>query len=278
MSAGMVFDIYKITSPDLARYIQYILFNYSEEQSYSQLITSFANTNICLGIVKEKELINRHDGVKCIQYKPGINSYLSGMYLQPHKFEANGTLDEICIDFTPLGYYHFFRFPAKTYIFNEDILSEGFGKDAKHFFEAIFEIPDFQKRGALIEQFLLKRVIERNTTFLQQCLYYIHLAHGEITLKELADYLRCSEKKIVRSFLSNFDLTPKDYTRIVRFRKTLAHLNGNHTHSLTSIGYESNYYDQSHFIKDFRFFTEKTPKQIKDTIVDVKQNVIIGVE
>jgi len=275
---GMVFDIYKITSPHLARYIQYILFNYSGESSYSNQITSFANTNICLGIIKEKEIYSMPDGIKGTRHKAGIHSYLSGMYLEPHKFDATGTLDEICIDFTPLGYYHFFRFPARTYIFNEDILTEGFGKDAKDFFERIFGIADFQKRGTLIEAFLQKMIIDSNTTFLEECLYYIHRAGGDITLKELAIRLQCSEKKIVRAFLHNFDLTPKDYTRIVKFRKALARLNENRTPTLTSIGYECDYYDQSHFIKDFRFFTGKTPKQIKGTIVDVKQNVIIGVE
>jgi AraC-like DNA-binding protein len=278
MSAGMVFDIYKITSPVLACHVQYILFNYSDGSSSSQVITSFANTNICLGVVKEKELICRADGVKCMQPKTGIHSYLSGMYLAPHKFEAIGPLDEICIDFTPLGYYHFFRFPLKTYVFNEDVLSGGLGKEATSFFETVFEIPDFQKRGALIEQFLLSKFIVTDSTFLQQCLHYIDRTGGEITLKQLSSCLQCSEKKVVRAFINNFDLTPKDYMRIVRFRRALASLNTNSTSSLTSLGYEHCYYDQSHFIKDFKFFTGKTPKQIRDTIVDVKQNVIIGIE
>ena len=278
MSNGMVFDIYKISSPELSRYIQYILFNYCSEPSHSQFITSFANTNICLGIVKEKELCCRPDGVKCMRYKPGINAYLSGMYLRPHRFEAAGLLDEICIDFTPVGYYRFFRFPAKMYILNEDVLTEGFGKDAKIFFETVFEVADFQERGALIEDFLRRMLIDAHTTFLEECLYFIHRSYGTITLKDLAARLQCSEKKIVRAFLYSFDLTPKDYMRIVRFRKALCGMNGNHTGSLTSIGYESDYFDQSHFIKDFRFFTGKTPKQIMDTIVDVHQNVIIGVE
>jgi AraC-like DNA-binding protein len=277
MGAGMVFDIYKIKSPGLLNYIQYVLFNYSPDPSYKQLITSFANTNICLGIVKEKELVCRPDGTKSMRYKAGINSYISGMYLSPHKFEAEGVLDEICIDFTPLGYYHFFRFPVKTYMLQEDILTEGFGAEANKFFETVFETNDFQQRGALIEQFLLKKIIGTDTTFLQQCLHFIHRTCGEITLRELSALLQCSEKRIVRAFLAGFDLTPKDYIRIVRFRKTLAALSHSSA-TLTSIGYQSNYYDQSHFIKDFKFFTEKAPKQIKNNLLDVKQNVIIGIE
>jgi len=274
----MIFDVYNIASPLLSRYVQYILFNYSSDASYSSLVTSFANTNICLGIINGKKLDNRTDEVKYTEYKSGINSYISGMYLKPYKFEADGILDEICIDFTPIGYYRFFKFPLRTYIFNEDILSEAFGKDAIEFFESIFNISDFQKRGLLIEEYLMSRVIPCDTMFLEQCLYSIHRVSGEIKLKELSAYLQCSEKKIIRAFLAAFDLTPKDYIRIVKFRNALANLNGNHAKSLTSVCYESNYYDQSHFIRDFKFFTEKTPKEIKEVLLDIKQNVIIGIE
>jgi AraC-like DNA-binding protein len=274
----MIFDIYKIASLPLSKYIQYILFNYSNDRSYSRLVTSYANTNICLGIINGKKLNNRTNQVKYTEYKSGINSYISGMYLMPYKFEAEGRLDEICIDFTPIGYYRFFKFPLKTYMFNDDILSEAFGKEAKEFFETIFKVSDFQKRGQLIEEYLMTRVIHCNTMFLEQCLFNIHRVGGEIRLKELSAYLQCSEKKIIRSFLTAFDLTPKDYIRIVKFRKALANLNGNHSKSLTSISYESNYYDQSHFIRDFRFFTERTPKEIKEVLLDIKQNVIVGID
>jgi AraC-like DNA-binding protein len=274
----MIFDVYKITSPVLSKHIQYVLFNYSHENSLPSQITSFANTNICLGIINGKKLSNRSDDVKFTESKSGINSYISGMYLKPHKFEAQSSLDEICIDFTPTGYYHFFKFPLKTYIFNEDILSEAFGKDAQQFFEIVFSMPDFQKRGALIEKYLIGKIVSCNTIFMGECLYNIHRKGGEIMLKELSQTLRCSEKKIVRSFLSTFDLTPKDYIRIVKFRSALANLNGGQVGSLTSVAYQSNYYDQSHFIKEFRFFTEKTPRQIKEVLLDIKQNVTVGIE
>jgi AraC-like DNA-binding protein len=200
------------------------------------------------------------------------------MYLEPHKFEVDGTLDEICIDFTPLGFYRFFKFPVKTYILQEDILTEGFGKEAKHFFEQVFSIPDFQKRGALIENYLQKKIIASDSILLKECLHYIHQTDGAITLKELSFCLRCSEKKIVRSFLNHFDLTPKDYIRIVKFRVALRYLNNHRNNSLTSIAYECNYYDQSHFIKDIEFFTEKTPRQLKNSLHEVKEKVIIGID
>lgn len=274
----MLFDIYKIRSKELAKHVQYILFNYSNDVSGSKLITSFANTNICLGIMSEKKLVNGPGGVKGTQAKNGIHSYLSGMYLAPHKFETSGVFDEICIDFTPLGYYHFFKMPLKTYIVDEDVLTEGFGKNANYFFEKIFGIADFQERGALIEKYLLEKLVASNAPFLQECLYHIHTAQDEMHLKNLAKRMCCSEKKILRSFSAHFDLTPKDYLRIVKFRRALQLLSHAPAENLTSIAHRSGYYDQSHFIKDIKFFTEKSPKGLRATLHDVKEKVIIGLE
>ena len=274
----MHFDIYRIASKELSEHVQYILFNSSTFPAESKLITSFANTNVCLGIINEKKLLNKVDGIKGMQAKNGIHSYLSGMYMAPHKFKAFGIFDEICIDFTPLGYYHFFKMPLKTYVLDGDVLTEGFGKDAKFFFEKVFAVKDFQERGVLIESFLKKKLLIANVSFLQECLYYIHTHDNEINLKQLAKMLRCSERKIVRSFLTYFDLSPKDYMRINKFRKALHLLNYAPGNNLTYIAHDSNYYDQSHFIKDIRFFTGKTPKEIRATLHDVKQKVIIGLK
>ncbi len=81
----MLFDIYKIKSEELARHVQYILFNYAGNEAYTKVITSFANTNICLGIINDKKLVNKPDRVKATQAKTGIHSYLSGIYLGQHK-------------------------------------------------------------------------------------------------------------------------------------------------------------------------------------------------
>lgn len=274
----MLFDIYKIASKELSKHVQYILFNSSNCRSNSKLITSFANTNVCLGIINEKKLLNKAGGIKGMQCKNGIHSYLSGMYLPPHQFEAIGVFDEICIDFTPLGYYRFFKMPLKTYVLDDDVLTEGFGKDAKFFFEKVFMLDDFQERGVLIEEFLQKKLLVADVLFLQECLHYIHTGHTEIKLKQLAKMLRCSEKKIIRSFLTHFDLSPKDYMRIIKFRKALHLLNYAPGNNLTSIAHRSGYYDQSHFIKDVRFFTGNSPKEIRSTLHDVKQKVIIGLK
>ena len=149
----MRFAVHPIRHPALKPYIQYILFNSNDRPDRSTTVTAYANSNICLGVVKGKTLVPGAGGHKVFEPYGGITSYLSGIYVQPHHFEVRGLLDEICIDFTPLGYYAFFRMPVRTYIFGEDVLSEAFGREAKVTFESIFTEIDFGRRARKVETF-----------------------------------------------------------------------------------------------------------------------------
>jgi AraC-like DNA-binding protein len=66
-------------------------------------------------------------------------------------------------------------------------------------------------------------------------------------------------KKLERAFLRYVGYTPKYYSRIIRFNKALREISLQAA-SLTNVGYACGYFDQSHFIKDFRQFTGTTPK------------------
>lgn len=273
----MQFYLYRIQVQQLKPFIEYILFNYHDNNDASGTVTSFANTNICLGIIKGKELVQQQDGLKTVQEKNDITAYLSGIYLAPHRFQARGQLDEICINFSPWGYYQLFKIPLQTYIFQEDILAEAFGSSAKFFFEKVFEESSFQKRGELIEHFLLRRIQQFEHPFLQQCLGLIQTSESTPGIRELQRHLKCSEKKLYRTFKNYLDLSPKAYLRIVKFRKALQSIYQAPPKMLTGISYDTGFYDQSHLIKDFRFFTENTPKAMQQKLQNVGETVLITV-
>ncbi|MGZ5220708.1 MAG: helix-turn-helix domain-containing protein, partial [Chitinophagaceae bacterium] len=63
-----------------------------------------------------------------------------------------------------------------------------------------------------------------------------------------------------RKFVSAIGLSPKQLSRVVRLQATLKMLEQQNFGSLTSLAYENGYYDQAHFIKDFKEFTGTSPK------------------
>ena len=69
------------------------------------------------------------------------------------------------------------------------------------------------------------------------------------------------QKKTTRKkFKKQIGISPKQLGRVLRLQTALKMLL-NDNKNLTSIAYESEYFDQAHFIKDFKEFIGTTPKE-----------------
>jgi transcriptional regulator GlxA family with amidase domain len=67
-------------------------------------------------------------------------------------------------------------------------------------------------------------------------------------------------RQLERNFTKQIGLSPKQLSKVIRLQATLQMLLNQTTETLTDIAYENEYYDQAHFIKDFKEFTGITPK------------------
>lgn len=129
---------------------------------------------------------------------------------------------------------------------------------------------------ALEERMMLARSNSQRvkiiTVFLEQQLKrYDHTIHPLTTaisglindkrparVDELSTQSFLSIRQFERKFKEFAGLSPKLYTRILRFQSATQQYRGNK--SLTDIAYSCGYYDQSHFIHDFKEFSGLHPK------------------
>lgn len=119
------------------------------------------------------------------------------------------------------------------------------------------------KQVELVEAFLLKKlflvqkkfsrlpVVDNVVAELKQDDFFDNLENVASRYGFTARYLQ-------KLFLQYTGLTPKLYHKINRFQKSLR-LVSKKDLSLTSIAYECGYFDQSHFIRDFKSFTGLLP-------------------
>jgi AraC-like DNA-binding protein len=63
-----------------------------------------------------------------------------------------------------------------------------------------------------------------------------------------------SKTSLERHFLEKIGLTPKMYSRIIRFNKVYQTLQSGDYDKWQDVVYQYNFYDQAHFIKDFKTF------------------------
>lgn len=123
--------------------------------------------------------------------------------------------------------------------------------------ERLSEAENNLERIAIVEQFLLKRMNRYKTdNLILEAVTKINSAKGFVKIKELADALYISNDAFEKRFRKAVGSSPKQFASIVRISSVV------HQKSygrLSDIAFDAGYYDQSHFIKDFKLFTGQTP-------------------
>ena len=85
--------------------------------------------------------------------------------------------------------------------------------------------------------------------------------HGLVRVDELATIAGVSARQLERQFAIHVGLSPKRFLRVLRFQQVLAALNDPTSSSSGSadVAARHGFYDQAHFINDFKTFTGETP-------------------
>jgi AraC-like DNA-binding protein len=103
---------------------------------------------------------------------------------------------------------------------------------------------DVNKRECEIIQFATDRLMQNSDT--------------EI-LGEILRELNLTERTFQRIFKQYTGITANQYRRICQFYFAFSQLKGKHFEKQTDIAYSNNYFDQSHYIRSFKEFTDTTP-------------------
>lgn len=95
-----------------------------------------------------------------------------------------------------------------------------------------------------------------------------------LNLNHLASALNISQRYLQKTFLEQVGITQKQFLRMIRFQKTLHEMSSGGQWNFTSLAYDNNYYDQSHFIKEFRSFTGLSPSEFVKENFPINQHFI----
>jgi len=138
-----------------------------------------------------------------------------------------------------------------------------FEKEGIDIEQKILTATSTSERIQLIETFLLHRLTDIKTIdrIVKSTVDMILTANGQLSVEELSKQTRINRRQLERKFSSAIGLSPKQLSKTIRLQATLKMLLGKKFTSLTSLAYENEYYDQAHFIKDFKELTGFTPKE-----------------
>jgi AraC-like DNA-binding protein len=183
--------------------------------------------------------------------------FLDGANNQSRKMGFLGKVLLLGIRFKVGGAYPFLRIPLAE-LSNQTALMEIMGEAAvMPLYEAIVNVP-LGEQIQLIEAWLLQRLaLGKNADRLVwDSLAWIR--RGIPSMDALSNQLNMSQRQIERLYQLQVGLSPKYYSRLLRIdaaRKALKEP----THSLTDLGLSLGFYDQSHFIREFKTIIGMTP-------------------
>ncbi len=198
------------------------------------------------------------DGSSIIQPKCFVFGQISSFI----EIEPMGRTGIVAARFLPEGLVPFIE-TAVAELENRAVdLYELFGEEGKMLEVEVISAVDNPSRIKLIEEFLLSKLSSPQTidNVTKACVQAIFQSQGQLGVVELADKMNINRRNMERRFISAVGLSPKQLSRVARLQATLKMLEQKQYSSLTSLAYESGYYDQAHFIKDFKEFTGLSPK------------------
>lgn len=100
---------------------------------------------------------------------------------------------------------------------------------------------------------------------------YILTEKAASNLDKLVRDCNISNRYLQKIFIEKVGYSPKFFIRTARFQYALDHLTKYQTDSLTALAYQAGYYDQAHFIREFKEFTGFAPSQFQLTKYPINQ-------
>ena len=234
-------------------------------------------TDPCLELV-----FNLSDPVKySVEGSPSIRftgDFIVGALARQVQLEPTGSIHLFGVRFTPGGLYPFLSMPPVDL---SDICID------------IEEVWDLDQLGAsklihgtnptaenlipAFEGFFLNRMGDfraKHGLIMEKAVSIIRSRKGRIPVETLARQLDISHRHLGRKFTELIGVPPKQLCRIFRIKNVLSRL-GATGYDSASLAIGSGYFDQAHFIRDFKFFTDKSPLRYSADWCSADQGPII---
>ncbi len=124
--------------------------------------------------------------------------------------------------------------------------------------DQLAEAASHDERFGLVEDFLMARIKDaRLDGLVAAAVALIERSQGVVRMESVARQVGLSQSALERRFRQQIGASPRRFTSLVRLRNVVR-LAETGT-DLTTISHATGYYDQSHFIKDFKRFTGQAP-------------------
>lgn len=269
----------KITNPLLKKYIDSFYFHQVDQNEQAKCITYFPNVNNALTIYKNADIQILEENPLNIKVSVSkVTNYVflyGGIQETCNVSQMETPFNKIGVIFKPLGINHFLKIPNVGLQLRKDYFFPYFDASMQKVLSKLFEDESLSTKVEILETFFVKSF---NPNFcepyVEKAIEFIENNDKNFKINEIAEKLSINNKTLCRKFKNNLNCTPKYYSKVFHFRKALnEYQNNNKNVKLTDLALNSNYYDQSDFIKNFRILAGDKPLKILKNMEDFGNNI-----
>jgi AraC-like DNA-binding protein len=197
-------------------------------------------------------------------------TFCSGVFLNPQRLKLKPGVEYFGFKpYSALG-LHVGGHTMGDLIDNCFTLAEVFPETLK-LVEDMLVMTRFEQRVKMFYDFSRERLIDKQyvPSFIDYMAAIVCSSTADCLSANLEQATGYSDRYCRKRFNKAFGCSPKQYSSIMRLQSTLKSLQWWNSDSLSTLAIQQGYYDQAHFIHDFKKYMNMTPNSFKKLIEDV---------
>ncbi|HKR11832.1 MAG TPA: AraC family transcriptional regulator [Pyrinomonadaceae bacterium] len=246
----------------LNQFVDYFFFyeGYNPSHAVERFLPD-GNVEFVIDLHDTPKFIYDNDTLKEIQACHHV--WASGLRTEPISIDSGREAAMIVVYFKKGLAHPFFPVPMNEIadcVVDADLL---WGNWIGSLRERILETSDTTSRFEILEDALLRQFGSRliQNSCVEYAIRQIILQPDQVSFNAMSHAIGYSQKHFISMFKNLVGTTPKSYLKIARFQKAINEIEQCGSVNWTAISQDCGFYDQSHFINDFRLFSGFTPEQ-----------------
>lgn len=263
----MEVQFYKPVSEALHKYIEGFYFVTQKEIHQPEIYWTFPN-NFCIAAVYQNtSLVLGHNKIVVASSREDtIASSLVSRYVHPIEIIQHDITEEITIYFKPLGLNHFVNNIRPFY--TDAMIHFDPSPDYRPLMKEVFNASGRAEQIRQLESYWLSRLVQKELSLLESIIADIQ---SDLKINDIAQKNHISRQYLNKIFTQQVGKTPSEFRKIHRFRAAIAERQK--ARNFTELSHLVRFYDQSHFIRDFKNFTRLNPMDFFSKVDTEKENV-----
>lgn len=190
-----------------------------------------------------------------------LASVLDGTNSFSRRLNFKGDVYAIGIRFKPSGAYPFFRMPIYEIVDNPYDLTELHINTAKELMEQLYHASYIVEQVRLLDNWLLQLLNENRlvASTVHGAIGLIRQSNGQGFMSDIGDTIGLSTRQLQRQYKENVGISPKQHAKILRVEFARSAIKNLGELPLSHVAHHAGYYDQSHFIREFKSIVGMTP-------------------